>query len=244
MTEPQALETRELGVTLGGRRILENVSLSVGPGEFLCLLGPNGGGKTTFLKAVLGLVPSRGTVDLFGTGATAGRRRVGYLPQRKGFAEDFPAAVCELVVAAQRGRWPWRVRPAEREHAAAVLGRVRGEALIDRPLSSLSGGETQRAFLARALVNDPPLILIDEPLAALDTRGREDLLAILAELAARDRTAAVIVTHEPETVTRIADRVAYLDVKLRAAGPPDAVLEDPDLQAAAFAGADHTHLGR
>jgi ABC-type Mn2+/Zn2+ transport system ATPase subunit len=244
MMESQALETRELGVTLGGRRILEDVSLSVGPGEFLCLLGPNGGGKTTFLKAVLGLVPSRGSVELFGVGALDGRRRVGYLPQRKGFAEDFPATVCELVVAARRGRWPWRVRPDERERAAAVLGQVRGEGLIDRPLASLSGGETQRAFLARALVNDPPLILIDEPLAALDTRGREDILAILGELAARDRTAAVIVTHEPETVTRIADRVAYLDVRLRAAGPPDAVLGDPDLQAAAFAGADHTHLDR
>jgi ABC-type Mn2+/Zn2+ transport system ATPase subunit len=244
MTAPMALVARGLEVTRGGRRILEDVSLGVGPGEFLCLLGPNGGGKTTLLKAVLGLVPSRGSIELFGSAAADGRGRVGYLPQRKGFAHDFPATVCELVVAAQRARWPWRVRPAERERAAAILAQVRGEALIDRPLSSLSGGETQRAFLARALVNDPPLILVDEPLAALDTRGREDLLAILAELAARDETAAIIVTHEPETVTRIADRVAYLDVRIRASGAPGAVLEDPVLQAAAFAGADHTHLGR
>ena len=238
------LETRGLSVEIAGRAVLVDVSLHVDPGEFLCLVGPNGGGKTTLLRAVLGLIPARGTVAVFGAPPARSRRRVGYLPQRKGFADDFPATPGELLAAAERGRWPWRVRASERQRALAALRRVRGEELVDRPLAALSGGQTQRVFLARALVDDPGLVLIDEPLAGLDPQGREDLLSILAELARRGDTAAVVVTHEPETVSRIGRRVAYLDVRLLAQGPPESVLGDPALEAAAFAGADHTRLGR
>lgn len=241
--ECPALETRDLCVRFGGLPALHDISLSVERGEVLCLLGPNGGGKTTLLKAILGLTPSQGIIELFGAPAQLARHRLGYVPQRKGFANDFPASAGEVIVAAKRGRWPWRVSAEEREQALRALRRVRGEELIDRPLSVLSGGQTQRVFLARALIDTPPLVLIDEPLAGLDPRGREELLGILAELTLDGESAAVVVTHEPETVTRIANRVAYLDVRLRAVGTPETVLRDRELEAAAFAGADHTRHG-
>jgi ABC-type Mn2+/Zn2+ transport system ATPase subunit len=239
-----ALELVDLGVELAGRSVLEGVSLRVESAEFLCLLGPNGGGKTTLLRAVLGLVPlASGRVELLGEPLARRRARIGYLPQRKGFAEDFPATPAELIAAALRGAWPWRVRRAERERAETALERVGARELIDRPLAGLSGGQTQRVFLARALAIDPPLLLIDEPLAGLDPEGRDDFLSALARIGEDGRTAAIVVTHEPETVSRFARRVAYLDGRLAAVGPPESVLGDPQLHAAAFAGADHTRTG-
>ena len=238
-----ALELAGLSVWLGGRRVLEDVSLRVERGEFLCLLGPNGGGKTTLLRAVLGLVPLRsGRVELLGEAVERSRGRIGYVPQRKGFAEDFPATPAELIASALRGAWPWRLRRSERERAEAALERVGARELVDRPLARLSGGETQRVFLARALAIDPPLLLIDEPLAGLDPEGRGDFLAALSRIGDDGHTAAIVVTHEPETVSRFARRVAYLDGRLAAVGPPDQVLGDPRLHAAAFAGADHTRI--
>jgi ABC-type Mn2+/Zn2+ transport system ATPase subunit len=171
------------------------------------------------------------------------RGRIGYLPQRKSFAEDFPATPAELIASALRGAWPWRLRRSERDRAEAALERVGARELLDRPLARLSGGQTQRVFLARALAIDPPLLLIDEPLAGLDPEGRDDFLTALARIGADGRTAAIVVTHEPETVSRFARRVAYLDRRLAAVGPPEQVLGDPRLVAAAFAGADHTRLG-
>jgi ABC-type Mn2+/Zn2+ transport system ATPase subunit len=235
----EAIEARHLGVERGGRLVLADVSFSVEAGEFVCVCGPNGGGKTTFLKAALGLLPpSAGSLRVFGESPEAARRFVGYLPQRKGFAPDFPALVVELVVAGQKGTWPVRVTRVERERALATLARVGGEGLVDRPLAALSGGETQRAFLARALANDPRLLLLDEPTAGVDAAGRVEFLDLLAEMAGRSDLTAVLVTHNLAAVRRLADRVVYLDGTLKAFGTPDEVLGEAD-EPHAFSGLDH-----
>jgi ABC-type Mn2+/Zn2+ transport system ATPase subunit len=234
----RALEVEGLVVELSGRRVLDGVSLRVEADEFLCLLGPNGGGKTTLLKAVLGLVrPSAGRITVLGEAPEKGRRRVGYLPQRKAFAHGFPARTVDLVVAARRGEWPLRVHEAEREAARAVLRRVGGEGLLDKPLRSLSGGEIQRVFLARALVNAPELLLLDEPTAGVDARGRAEFLDLLAEVSEDARRAAVLVTHNLAAVKRLADRLVYLEQKVVAAGRPHEVLGTTAL--ARVAGHDH-----
>jgi ABC-type Mn2+/Zn2+ transport system ATPase subunit len=220
-----ALEVEGLVVELSGRRILDGVSLRVEAHEFLCLLGPNGGGKTTLLKAALGLVrPTAGRITVLGETPERGRRRVGYLPQRKAFAHGFPAHAVDLVVAARRGEWPLRVGEEEREAARAALRRVGGEALLDKPLGALSGGETQRVFLARALVNAPELLLLDEPTAGVDAKGRAEFLDLLAEVSEDAQRAAVLVTHNLAAVKRLADRLVYLEQKVVAEGPPEAVL--------------------
>ncbi len=235
-----ALAARDVVVELGGKRILDGVSFEVGRGEFAALCGPNGGGKTTFLRAALGLVPlARGEIEVLGSLPGSAGAGVGYLPQAKAFSAAFPARVVDVIVAARRGSWPFRVGAAEREHARAVLARVGGERLIDSELRGLSGGELQRVFLARALVADPALLLLDEPTAGVDERGRTEFLELLEAIAARDDLAAVLVTHNASAVRRLANRAVYLDRTLRAWGPPGEVLDREWEPAGAFSGHDH-----
>ena len=181
-----ALAARDVVVELGGRRVLDGVSFEVGRGEFAALCGPNGGGKTTLLRAALGLVPlASGSIEVLGGRPGAATAAVGYLPQVKSFSGSFPARVVDVIAAAQRGAWPFRVSGPERAHARGVLARVGGEALLDSPLRGLSGGELQRVFLARALARDPALLLLDEPTAGVDGRGRAEFLELLASIAER-----------------------------------------------------------
>ncbi|HXK09157.1 MAG TPA: metal ABC transporter ATP-binding protein [Vicinamibacteria bacterium] len=234
-----ALRARGVVVALGGRRVLDDVSFEVERGEFACLCGPNGGGKTTFLKAALGLLPlSAGEIEVLGSRPGAAGSAVGYLPQAKSFNPAFPARVVDVIVANRRGSWPVRTSEAEREAARSALARVGGESLIDAGVRGLSGGELQRAYLARALVNDPALLLLDEPTAGVDARGRTEFLDLLAGMAARGDLAAVLVTHNAAAVRRLARRVVYIDGRVRAWGPPAEVL-DREWDRPAFGGHDH-----
>jgi ABC-type Mn2+/Zn2+ transport system ATPase subunit len=234
------LDANHVTVDLGGKRILEDVSFWIPKGEFVCLCGPNGAGKSTFLKTVLGLVhPTSGEIKILGQPPKRGTRQVGYVPQRKTFDREFPATAVELIVANIRGSWPLRITAGEREKARKVLHRVGGEKLIDKSLADLSGGETQRVFLARALVNDPPLIILDEPTAGVDVRGRAEFLDLLAEISASEELAAILVTHNPAAVVRCAERVVYLEGRLVAWGLPNELLGRESLTAIAFSTKDH-----
>ena len=235
-----ALAARDVVVELGGRRVLDGVSFEVARGEFAALCGPNGGGKTTFLRAALGLVPlAKGSIEVLGARPGAATAGVGYLPQTKSFSGSFPARVVDVIAAARRGAWPFRVNGPERERALAVLARVGGEHLVDSSLRGLSGGELQRVFLARALARDPALLLLDEPTAGVDGRGRVEFLELLAGIAAREDLAALLVTHNAAAVRRLADRVVYLDGTVRAWGAPHEVLDREWERASAFSGHDH-----
>jgi zinc transport system ATP-binding protein len=236
----EALRARGVTVRLGSRQVLDDVSFDVEQGEFVCLVGPNGGGKTTFLKAALGLLPvAAGSLEVLGASPGGARRRVGYVPQVKGFNRTFPARVVEVIAASLRGRWPLRLAPAERERAREVLGQVGGQHLLECPLAGLSGGELQRVFLARALANEPELLLLDEPTAGVDARGRAEFLELLAGLAADGELAVVLVTHSAGAVRRLARRAVYLDGTLRAWGPPEEVLDREGDRGSAFSGRDH-----
>ncbi len=214
---PKVLEVRGVSVDLGGRRILDDVTFFVPKGEFLCLCGPNGAGKSTLLKTILGLIrPASGEVVLSG--------RVGYVPQRKTFDRDFPATAVELIVANLRGGWPVRVKDAERQRAKEALARVGGEKLLDKNLAELSGGETQRVFLARALITDPVLLVLDEPTAGVDVQGRAELMVLLEEISRSDELAAILVTHNLAAVSRTAERILYLDGRVVAWGLPGELL--------------------
>lgn len=235
------LSAEAVTVTAGGQDLIHDVTLRVAPAQTVCLLGPNGGGKTTFLKAALGLLPIRsGRISLFGQAPEAARTGVGYVPQRQSFDRSFPATVSELIVAHLRGRWPMRVSTEERGRVRSALQRVSGESLLDRPIASLSGGESQRVFLARALIRAPRLLLLDEPMAGADERGRADFLDVLRELRASG-VAMLLVTHSRVTAGKLADHVCYLDGTIRADGPPDRALAAIARDAQAHDERDHGH---
>lgn len=213
----RVLDVLGVSVSFGDKKVLDGVTFYMPKGEFLCLSGPNGAGKSTLLKVILGLLrPDTGNVTIQG--------KVGYVPQRATFDRHFPATVVELITANLRGRWPLYVREIEREKAKAALARVGGERLIDKNLTDLSGGEAQRAFLARALVTDPVLLILDEPTAGVDVKGRAELLALLEEISRSDELAAILVTHNVAAVSRTAERILYLDGRVVAWGLPNEIL--------------------
>jgi ABC-type Mn2+/Zn2+ transport system ATPase subunit len=235
------LDIERVSISIRGKTIVDDVSFWIPKGEFVCLCGPNGAGKSTLLKAIMGLLPvTEGTIKIKGEDVGPGHHRIGYVPQRKGFDRDFPARAVDLIVAALRGKWPVKVRPDERERARATLGKIGGERLLDKPLAGLSGGETQRVFLARALINDPSLIVLDEPTAGVDARGRSELLELMTGLSRSDELAAILVTHNLAAVAQTAERIVYLEAgRVLCWGLPQELLGQSSLTAIAFQATDH-----
>jgi len=238
---PRVLDVDGVSIAIRDKVIVQDVTFWIPKGEFVCLCGPNGAGKSTLLKGILGLLPvSSGRIAIGGEDVAAGHRAVGYVPQRKGFDRDFPARAVELIVAALRGRWPASIRPEERERARAVLAKLGGARLLDKPLSGLSGGETQRVFLARALVTDPKLLILDEPTAGVDARGRGELLELLTHISRSDELAAILVTHNLAAVSKTAERIVYIEAgRVLCWGLREELLGQSSLTALAFQASDH-----
>lgn len=226
---PPALLASALGVRLGGTEILRDVSLVVSEGELVALVGPNGAGKSTLLRALAGLVPSTGRAELMGRSVTAWparnrAQRVALVRQ----ATDLSAAfsVCELVELGRAPHVGWLSPLGATDHAAvdAALAAMGLDALAERDVTTLSGGEQQRALLAQALAQNPAVLLLDEPTAHLDVRHQLDLLARVRRQS-RDGRAVVLALHDLGLAARFADRLLVLsDGRLVADGPPDAVL--------------------
>jgi len=237
----RVLEVINVSVSFGKRQVLEDVTFHVPVGEFLCLCGPNGAGKSTLLKVILGLlVPTEGKVTIEGLDPVRGRSKIGYVPQRKSFDRDFPATPLEVVVANLRGKWPLMIRDAERKLAMEALDRTGAKKLAKAQMRDLSGGETQRVFLARALVTKPDLVILDEPTAGVDVGGRAAIVDLMAEISASDTIAAVLVTHNLQAIARCAERVIYLDRKVRAWGLWNELSSESEL--AAIQGGDHKSM--
>lgn len=213
MTPALALE----GVSFARRGVpvLEDVDLTLEPGDCLALLGPNGSGKTTLLRVILGLLaPDRGRVRVLGRTPAQARGQVGYVPQRAGFDLDFPIRVLDVVLMGRLHARPPLRRFRAADHAAArqALARVELVDLADRPIGSLSGGQLQRALIARALAVEPKLLLLDEPTASLDERIGGSFWDMLGDLA-REMT-VVLVSHDIGAVSRHVRSVACLNRRL------------------------------
>ncbi|MCM2466962.1 metal ABC transporter ATP-binding protein [Methanoculleus oceani] len=209
MTAP-VIEVDDVWVRMRGHTVLEGVSLAVYPDEFYAIIGPNGGGKTTLLKVILGLLtPCRGEVRILGSTEAAMRRFLGYVPQFRTFDFDYPITVREMVLSGRLGhitRRPRRYDGKDLARTEEALETMRIADLADRQIRDLSGGEQQRTIIARALVGDPKVLLLDEPTVYVDAPTAAQFYEVLDRL--RDRMAIVLVTHDigviPEHVTRVA----------------------------------------
>jgi zinc transport system ATP-binding protein len=216
------------GVSFGyrpGQRVLENVDLKVSEGEFLAVAGPNGGGKTTLMRILLGLErPSAGAALLYGEPAHrfSGRRSLGYLAQRSHVGGDAPVTVREVVAAGRlaTGRLVGGLRRVDHEHVEEAVARVGLAAVADAPLRTLSGGMQQRAFIAKALAGEPSLVVFDEPTTGVDAESQESLGDLLATLHRDLGTTIVYVSHEFGAVEHHVQRLILVRRTIVFDGPP------------------------
>jgi len=212
-----AIELERVCVSLDGREVLRDINLRLARGRFLGIVGPNGGGKTTLLRVVLGFIPpSAGTARLLGRPPRAVLReghRVGYLPQGSRSDPAFPASALDVALMGRYGLLGFGRRPGPRDLAAArgALARVGMEDAAGRRFGRLSGGEQQRVSIARALACEPELLVLDEPSTSVDAVAQEDLYHLLKELQRDLGLTIVMVSHDVGVVTTLVDEVACLN---------------------------------
>ncbi len=228
-TDP-VIKLTNVTVTLGGRIVLKDITLSVAKGEFLAVLGPNGSGKTTLLRTILGQIqPMSGEVLTFQQSPVqlGGERcRLGYVPQIENTDRNFPIHVKDLVMMGRYGRLGLFRRPGRADEAAAAraMSQVGIESLSDRPIAELSGGERHRAYLARALAGEPELLLLDEPTAGVDVAATEGLYQLLQNLQRELGLTLVMVSHDVGVVSQHVNQIACLNQVLVSHGLPKEVL--------------------
>ncbi len=195
--------------------VLEAINLSVESNDFLGIIGPNGGGKTTLLKVILGLIkPSQGKVTVLGMSPERGRKHIGYISQFNLFDHDFPISVFEVVLMGRYKRSGLLPRYSDEDKKAATeaLGTVEMLGYKDRQIGRLSGGEQQRVFIARALATNPKLLLLDEPTASIDTSMQAEFYELLDKL--KENMAVVLVSHDVSAVSIYVSEIACLNHKL------------------------------
>jgi zinc transport system ATP-binding protein len=210
----------------GGRPVLEHVDFEVEVGEFVAVAGPNGGGKTSLMRLVLGLErPSTGEALLFGEPAAhfSGRSALGYLAQRSQLGIDAPATVREVVAAGRLASGGLLGPLRRRDHAivAEAIDRVGLADSADVPLSTLSGGQQQRAFIAKALAAQPSLLVLDEPTTGVDVEAQEALAGLLDRLHRELAVTVLYVSHEFGAVERFVERLVLVRGGIVFDGPPD-----------------------
>jgi zinc transport system ATP-binding protein len=246
MREP-AISFDGVWFAYGRTDVIEDVTLTVEEGTFTALLGPNGAGKTTFLRLLLGLeTPRRGRVTVFGHSPGSKGIRVGYVPQKTGVPDGFPLSVEEVALM---GRYAMigigrRPRRADREVARWALRKVKLEDVADRRFGELSGGQQRRALIARALVGEPRLLLLDEPTAGLDPAAQARFYDLCCILQREEGLTLLAASHDVDVVAQHADSVLLLDRTVKAMGPPARVLGAENLDRVYDFPRDHVHRPR
>jgi zinc transport system ATP-binding protein len=211
----EVISLRNLWAGYEHEQVLEDVNLSVYEGDFIGLIGPNGGGKTTLVKVLLGLLaPMRGEVRILGQSVKRGRRLIGYVPQIVEFDRDFPVSVWEVARMGRLGR-RGLLRRFNAEDGAIVSRALRQVDMLDlrdRPIGELSGGQRQRVYIARALVSEPEILLLDEPTSSVDPQVSVSIYELLEELNAH--VTILLISHDVSVVSSYVKTVGCLNRRL------------------------------
>jgi len=206
------LEMHNINLVIGQRHLLQDVSLQLAPGEILTIIGPNGAGKTTLIRVALGLLkPTSGTMVL------QPGVRIGYMPQRLHLDPTFPISVKRFL----------NMTGKQSEQIQTLLQEVGVEQVSDSPMQSLSGGELQRVLLARALIRNPDLLVLDEPVQGVDVHGQLELYQLITRIREQHQCAVMMVSHDLHLVMAATDRVLCLNQHICCSGTPEAVTNDP-----------------
>lgn len=214
-----------LTVSAGGRLLLSEVSLHLHCGELLAVVGPNGGGKSTLLRALIGEIPFQGRIDfLDAQGGVHRAPRFGYVPQNPRFEVGLPVTVLDLFSAALTRFPTWLGVPQSvRIRTRHLLAQVAAENLLDRRVGALSGGELQRVLLALALEPKPNLLLLDEPVSGMDANGRRLFYQVLDQVRQTHDLSVILVSHDFGELAQFADRMALLQGSVLCSGKPEQV---------------------
>jgi zinc transport system ATP-binding protein len=215
MAAEEVVKIEDLWVRYDGEPILEGVNLSIRQDDFLGVIGPNGGGKTTLLKIILGLLlPTRGMVSVLGKLPKRSRKNIGYVPQSNLFDRDCPINVWDVILMGRFGGTGLFKRYSRKDDEAVqkALETVGVPDLKDRQIGKLSGGEQQRVFIARALVSQPKLLLLDEPTASVDPAMQTEFYELLEKL--KSHMAIVLVSHDISAISIYVDKIACLNRQL------------------------------
>ncbi len=218
MAEAPAIRVSDISFRYPHQRedTLQDVAFEVGGTEWVGLLGPNGGGKTTLLKLLLGqLVPAAGSIEVLSTSPRRARHRVGYVPQDNAIDPDVPASVLDIVLLGRVASTSWgpRYSAEDRERARLALEETQTTDLAGRPWRTLSGGQRQRVLIARTLASESGLLLLDEPTTGIDAHREKALLRLLEHL--NQRLPILMVSHDTALVTHHMDRALWVDRSVR-----------------------------
>lgn len=199
----------DMSVSYEGDLVLSDVNLTIESDDFLGVIGPNGGGKTTLVKAILGLIPFAGKVSFAKELMDGGKPKIGYLPQFTEFDKAFPVSVMDVVVSGLQK--PGRARFGKEEYKAAelILGKVGIRHIASQPIGNISGGEMQRALLCRAIISEPKLLILDEPANFVDNKFEKELYEILQDL--NKRMAIMMVSHDVGTITSVVKNIVCVN---------------------------------
>ncbi|KPL76101.1 ABC transporter [Ornatilinea apprima] len=215
MQNKPVIHIQNLWAGYGKDPILENIQLDIYPQDFVGLIGPNGGGKTTLIKVILGLLaPARGTVEIMGLPVEQGRRFVGYVPQFVEFDRAFPISVYEVVRMGllNKRRLLNPFKPEDHQKIMDALEQVNLAGLAQQPIGELSGGQRQRAYIARALVSQPEILLLDEPTASVDSHTSTTVFELLREL--NRRVTILLISHDISAISSYVKTIGCLNRRL------------------------------
>lgn len=212
-----------------GARVWRDADFSIGKGEFVTVLGPNGSGKTTLFRLLLGLIPSlSGSLTILGDTPHRGDRRIGYVPQRHDIDRDTAIEAREFVKLGLVGT-RWGIGRGGDTEADEALALVEATELARKPLGKMSGGELQRVFLAQALVSNPDILLLDEPLANLDIRRESNLIRLIQSVVRAKEVTVLLIAHNINPLLPVTDRVLYIANGTMTLGSPEDVLTSDTL---------------